>query len=280
MAKVYGDRWELVGSLGRGGQAEVFTVNDLRGEVPDLSVLKRILNGKRRHRFLNEVGACKRLSHPNVMRIIDHSALEVDDDSAERMYLVMPLMAEGSLERRIALYKDSLDSTLQVAVALADGLQHAHASGVIHRDVKPANILFASPDHIPTISDFGICLIRGEERTTETGERVGPADFMAPELLRGGQLDVKPSVDVYSLGKVMYYMLSGGVVVPREDHGLSEYDIFSRRGGRYLLLARLLDRMICKLDARIKTTEEVKKELQRISTWEEKQATAREWLSS
>jgi serine/threonine protein kinase len=274
MAKLYGNRWEIDRSLGQGGQADVFLVKDVSGAVSDLSVLKRIRNGKRRDRFVAEVNACKMLSHPNIIRVLDHSALDVDDDNEEKMYLVMPLMKAGSLERRVALYKDSLDSTLPAAMAMADGLGHAHVHNVVHRDVKPANILFANEDHVATLSDFGICLIRGEERATETGERVGPWDFMAPELLGGGQLDVTPSVDIYSLGKVIYYMLSGGIIVPREDHARPEYDIFARKGGRYVILARLLDRMICVLDKRIQTMGEVKAELHRISAWEEKQGTA------
>ncbi|MDE2141180.1 MAG: serine/threonine protein kinase, partial [Elusimicrobia bacterium] len=274
MPKVYGGRWEIESSLDQGGQATIFLVKDLKKAIPDPSVLKRISNSKRRPRFVTEVKTCKKLAHKNIMKVIDHSALEAEGDDDEKMYLVMPHMKSGSLEKRAGLYKESMDSTLQVAAALADGLQHAHMNGVTHRDVKPANILFAEEDHVPTISDFGICLLRGEPRATDTGERVGPWAFMAPELEGGGQLDVTNSVDVYSLGKVIYFMLSGGVILPRERLSDPQYDLFKGRGGRYALLARLLDRMICVREKRIQTMSEVIKELQRIEDWEQKQEKA------
>ena len=234
-------------------------------------MLKRILNAKRRSRFVSEVNACKRLSHPNIISVIDHSALDSDEKSPEKMYLVMPLMAAGDLEKRAAIYQGSVDSTLLVAAALASGLAHAHGHGVIHRDVKPANILFAKDDHAPVLSDFGICLLRDDPRVTETGEVVGPRAFIAPELEDGGKLDATPAADVYSLGKVIYFMLSGGVILPRERHSEPQYDLFAGKGGRYLLLARLLDRMICARDRRVQTMPEVLTEIQRIQEWEDKQ---------
>jgi serine/threonine protein kinase len=84
--------------------------------------------------------------------------------------------------------------------------------------VKPENILFENDgDHV-WLSDFGICLIADQStRHTEPGEVVGPVVFMAPELEGGGQLDVTADTDIYSLGKVIYYMLTGGVRLPREN---------------------------------------------------------------
>lgn len=98
------------------------------------------------------------------------------------MYLVMPLAAAGSLTKRAALYKDQIDPTITVAKALAAALAHAHKNGVIHRDHKPDNILFAAEDHHPLPADFGICLIEGGPRFTGDAEIVGPRSFMAPEL--------------------------------------------------------------------------------------------------
>src|SRR5260370_23208424 len=271
MGKIYGERWEIRESHGRGGQAEVFLVHDLSKRESSLCVLKSIPNPKRGVRFVKELTACKRLSHPSVSTIIDHSALESDGSDPDKMYLVMPLMESGDLERRVALYKGSLDSTLQVASALADALSHAHAQGIIHRDVKPANVLFAKEDHSPVLSDFGICLLRDELRVTETAEVVGPRAFMAPELEDGGRLEATPAADAYSLGKIIYFMLSGGVIVPRERHAEPQYDIFTEKGGRYLLLARLLDRLICGREKRIQKMAEVGDELRRIGEWEHKQ---------
>jgi len=232
--QLYGGRWRVDKPLGQGGQGVVFLVTDLTAEESTPVVLKRILNPRRAERFVAEVTACKTLTHPNIIRLLDHSAL--DGSGEEKMYLVMPHMDAGNLEERAAMYRGSVDSTLEVALKLAEALGHAHSKGVIHRDVKPANILFAERNNEPTLADFGICLIRDEPRTTETGEVVGPRAFMAPELEGGGRLEATPAADVYSLGKVIYFMLAGGTVLPRERQAEAKYDIFTGKGLRHELV--------------------------------------------
>ncbi len=182
MAKVYGGRWELVDSLSKGGQGEIFIVRGKQGTYPENLALKRVLNPKRHDRFRSEVHAIKSLSHPNIIKLIDHSVLNEDGDKPEKQYLVMPLAAAGDLSKRAALYKGNLDSVLQVFRQLADALNAAHQAKIIHRDVKPQNILFSAADHEVWLSDFGICLVRDQDRSTESGEVVGPVQFMAPEL--------------------------------------------------------------------------------------------------
>lgn len=265
MPKIYGARWEVLRSFDEGGQAHLFLVKDLHGTGE--YVLKRILNPKRRDRFLREVEACKTLSHPNVMTLIDYSALQ-QPPSDDTMFLVMPLAAGGNLEARVALYKGSIDSSIHVTLQLASALAHAHEHGVIHRDVKPANLLFVAQDHHCLLSDFGICLIREWQRPTETGEVVGPRSFMAPELEDGGRLDVTCAADLYSLGKVIYYMFSGGAFLPRERLHELQYDLFSGKGVRCELLGRLLDRLICPLELRIQSASQVVEELVRIQNWD------------
>lgn len=266
MAKIYGARWELLRSFDQGGQAQLFHVRDLRGTGEH--VLKRILNPKRRDRFLREVEACKTLSHPNIMAIIDHSALD-QNPADDTMYLVMPFAAGGNLEKRVALYKESTDSCIQVALGLAGALDHVHGRGVVHRDVKPANLLFMAQDQHCILSDFGICLIRESNRVTDTGEVTGPRAFMAPELEDGGQLDVTNAADLYSLGKVIYYLFSGGIILPRERIREKQYDMFTGRGLRRELLGRLLDRLICPLEVRVQSASEVMAELTRIRDWDQ-----------
>ena len=268
MAKIYGNRWQIIEHLDRGGQAEIFLVKDLQGLEQQPCVLKRVINPQRRDRFIREIHACKSLAHPRIMKIIDHSALDVSDQNSDKMYLVMPFAQGGNLEKRAALYSGSIDSTLQVARYLAEALFHAHKLNIIHRDIKPANILFQSDDHECLISDFGIALIRDMVRPTEMNEVVGPRVFLAPELEDGGKLDVTPSADVYSLGKVVYFMLSGGKSLPRERHRESKYDIFRGKGTRHELLGRLLDRMICQLSDRISSMDSVISEIDRIRDWD------------
>jgi len=271
MAKIYGARWELINELGAGGQGTVFRVRDLRGEFEGEYALKRLTNPKRHGRFRNEIAATKRLSHEHIVRVIDHSALDIEEAALdEKSYLVMPIAAGGDLSKRAPAFKSSLDATIAVAQRLASALSAAHDAEVVHRDVKPENILFQdSGNETVLLSDFGICLLRdADERITDASEAVGPRLFMAPELEGGRLLDVSPAADVYSLGKVIYYMITGGIRLPREQF-TSEMgaDVF-KHSERFGLLKLLLERMIAPLDRRIASMREVEKQLQTIADWE------------
>ena len=183
----------------------------------------------------------------------------------------MPIADGSDLSKsgRIELYRETLDGTLLVAKQIASGLGSAHASNVVHRDVKPQNVLFTGHGHDIWISDFGICLIRGQDRITVTPEAVGPRAFMAPELEGGGKLEVTPAADIYSLGKVIYYMVSGGLILPRERLHEEEYSRIFDRGERYGLLYHLLMKMVCSLSSRLQTMEEVIRDLENIQAWEQ-----------
>jgi len=271
--KLYGNRWKIKSSgLGRGGQSEVFTVTDATGLLQGEYALKRVLNVSRRQRFRQEIDAIKRLRHPNIISLIDHSLLETEDgEPADKQYIVMPIAKGGDLTRkeRLAFYKDSIEATLQVASQLAQALYAAHQAGIVHRDVKPANILFTDNGHEVWLADFGVCLVRDVERATETGEVVGPRSFMAPELEDGGQLSVSPAADIYSLGKLIFYMISGGVTLPRERlHEAPFIDIFAK-GERFTLLRLLLDKMISPIGTRLQTMNKVIEELENLRDWEQ-----------
>jgi serine/threonine protein kinase len=270
MAQVYAGRWRIVDGpeLGHGGQSRVFRVTDMSGEYQGEFALKRVLNPKRHDRFRREIDAVKRLMHRNIIKLIDHSALDDAGGASDKQFLVMPIARNGDLSKRVSLYRDSIDSVLPVAKQLADALRVAHGAGVIHRDVKPENVLFADVDHEPWLTDFGICLLREEPRITESREVVGPWAFMAPELEDGGKLEVNPAADVYSLGKVVYYMVTGGTVLPRERLDEEKYRQVFARGERYRLLELLLRQMICVVEQRIQSMEEVIKELEKIEAWE------------
>lgn len=277
LPKVYGGRWQIVNALelGRGGQGEVCRVKDLTGAYPGEYALKRVPNAKRRERFRREIEAIKRLTnpetqqaHPNIISLIDHSALDGNGEH-QKQFLVMPIANGGDLSDpgRLSLYKDSIDGVLQVGKQVARALSAAHAAGIVHRDVKPANILFTGFGHELWLSDFGICLLCEAPRVTEPPEVVGPRVFMAPELEQGGQLEVTASVDIYSLGKVMFYMLSGGVIVPRERLDEPQFRKVFAKDERYGLLEILLSQMICAQDQRIQDADEVIRHIEKIETW-------------
>lgn len=271
---LYGSRWRIVSndgaSLGEGGQSHVFRVVDTQSVFEGEYALKRVKNPQRSERFRGEVEAIKRLNHTNIIRLVDHSALDDTTGADDKQYLVMPIAAAGDLGRpdRYSLYSGLLDPVLAVAKQLASALSTAHAANVIHRDVKPENILFTGNGHEVWLTDFGICLLREAERATQPQEAVGPQVYMAPELEGGGELEVTPAADVYSLGKVIYFMLSGGRILPRERLDEPQYASVFQGGQRFSLLQMLLRRMICVLSGRIKTMDEVVQELTKIEEWD------------
>jgi hypothetical protein len=211
------DRWEIANSLTEGGQAHIFVVEDKRKEFPGQWVLKRLKNIKdkaRKTRFAQEVRVTQSIEHPNVLKIIDQNL------DAEKPYFVTELCERGSLEKiGASRFKGNIRATVDVLLPIADALVAAHQINVFHRDIKPANILFRG-DGTPVVGDFGICFVEGGESVTLTDEGMGSRNFIAPEM-ESGQRDLgEPSdrTDVYSLGKVLYWMLSGGLEFAREGH--------------------------------------------------------------
>jgi serine/threonine protein kinase len=268
VAKIYGNRWELDGSLGAGGQGDVFRAFDITlGSAREPVALKRLKNRNRADRFIREIEAIRSVEHPHVIKLLDHSPLG-EIESSESLYLVMPIAAGGDLSNRAAVYKNSLDSTLIVAQQLALALAAAHNANVIHRDVKPQNILFRDEGNHAILTDFGICYTHEEERITPLDEAVGPRVFMAPEMEGGRVIDVRPAADIYSLGKVIFYMISGGFSLPREAIHDEPYSRVFSGGERYHLLRMLLSKMICVEGHRLQTMPEVIAELEKISSWE------------
>lgn len=143
-----------------------------------------------RARFLREARVASRLQHPNLVRVFD--VAELDGLPA----IVLELIEGGTLE--------GSRLTLDEAAQIADGLAHAHASGVVHRDLKPANLLRAENGTVK-IADFGIARAAEETRLTQTGTVLGTLRYLSPEQAEGG--DVGPAADVYSLGVVLDELL-------------------------------------------------------------------------
>lgn len=267
--KLYGGRWKVIGNLKEGGQSWVYRVTDAEGKLEGEFALKRLKNKGRAARFRNEVDILRRLQDPHIVKLVD--AQIQDDGSDEESFLVMPIATNGDLDDRLPLYTDQIESVVKVALQIARALDHSHKAGVIHRDIKPGNLLFPTAGHDVLVSDFGISLDLGAtERNTPDGEIVGPRVFIAPELTEfGAAHNVTPAADVYSLGQAIFYMLSGGRWVSQLNVLDSRYDALFSKGERHRLLRLLLAKMIIQLDRRYTEVGRVISDLQNIEEWEQ-----------
>ena len=204
MGELIDGRYEVLEALGSGGMADVYLAHD---EVLDRDVALKVLNRRFSgdeafvERFRREARSAATLSHPNVVPIYDRG--EAEDGAC---YISMEYLPGGTLKDRIS--RDApMDSrtALDVAAQIAEALAAAHEGGVIHRDVKPQNVLVTRMGDVK-VGDFGIA--RAESAGTMTGNAVlGTAAYMSPEQAAGRPVD--PRSDLYSLGVVLYEMLTG-----------------------------------------------------------------------
>ena len=197
-------RYEVERTLGRGGMATVYLAHDgTLQRLVALKVLAEGLNGDDafRERFLREARLAGRLAHPNVVRVFDAGETE------GRPYIVMEYVSGETvadlLERRGRL---SPAEAVDIAAQACAGLQHAHEHGLVHRDVKPQNLLVRD-DGCVKLADLGIARAAESTQLTMRGTIVGTAAYLAPEQAAGEE--VTPAADVYSLGAVLYELLTG-----------------------------------------------------------------------
>lgn len=202
---VLGD-FELLEEIGRGGMGVVYRARQrsLDREV----ALKLILHGTQaspadQARFQAEVASAAQLDHPSLVPIY-----EVGSDQGWQ-YFGMKLIEGQTLARRIATGPLPEREAAQLVIRIARAIQYAHERGVIHRDLKPANILL-DPQGKPHVTDFGLAKRTSAAASlTQTGAILGTPSYMAPEQASGGRGDVGPLCDVYSLGAILYALLTG-----------------------------------------------------------------------
>jgi len=200
-SSVGGGRYRLERPLGHGGMASVYLAHDLELDRPvAVKLLAESLAGDTafRKRFLREARVAARLSHPNVVAVYD--AGEAEDG---RPYIVMEYVDGTSLEGRGPL---PTREAVGLAVQACHGLAHAHAAGLVHRDVKPHNLLLRG-DGTLKVADFGIARAAEATALTQVGTVLGTAAYLAPEQAAGE--GVTSAADVYSLGAVLYELLTG-----------------------------------------------------------------------
>jgi len=212
-------RWRSTGrTLGQGGQATVVEVEDKQGEFSGRYALKGLARGKPRkayERFSREVDTIKSLSHPNIIRIVDHSKPEADFQ-----FYVMELV-EGAvpLKKLIGTQENPFFENALAGLGLLGDLISAIAAceekGIIHRDLSPANVL-VTPLKAPKIIDFGICQTDEHETITLTDEGVGTPSYMAPECEPGAGSVITCRADLYSAAKVMWSAITNQSAFARE----------------------------------------------------------------
>ena len=197
-------RYRLRRRLGTGGFATVWLAHD---ERLDREVAVKILprDGVVGGRFEREARAAARLAHPGIVTLYEAA---VDDEGA---YLVSELVRGTTLDALLADGRLSDRDMVQIGIALCDALAHAHAHGVVHRDVKPSNVLVpdhpTTPSQLARLTDFGVARVHGGDSLTRPGDVIGTAAYMAPEQAQG--LPAGASADLFSLALVLYEGLSG-----------------------------------------------------------------------
>lgn len=195
--------YELLERLGAGGMGVVYRARhrDLQADCA-LKVLNSDASDELRERFRREGEALARVGeHPNLIRV--HSASE----DRGQLFLVMEWVRGETLER-LAGGRFPIDEALRVVRDLARGVQHVHNAGVLHRDVKPENVILTA-EGIPKLVDFGLANMREPGGLTATGQMLGTPAYMAPEQARAERGTVGPAADVYGLGGVLFCLLAG-----------------------------------------------------------------------
>src|SRR5919108_2664486 len=205
MTETIGGRYELEDRLGHGGMATVYRARDrkLDREVAIKLLADNFAGDEEvRRRFSREARLAAKLDHPNVVQVYDVG--EEDD----RPYIVMEYVEGGTVGDRLKRRRRSLATNEAVALLcqLCDGLGHAHSKKLVHRDIKPQNLLLREADGCLKITDFGIARAAEETtRLTHPGKVIGTDRYMAPEQLADGK--ITPAVDVYACGVVADEML-------------------------------------------------------------------------
>jgi len=266
-------QYEVVREIGKGGMGTVYEARQaetgqrvaVKMLVPELAIDQAFLQ-----RFKHEVTALCKLDHPHIVKIYEQGAAEGG------YYFAMEYLEKGSLDDEIqSKGKLSVDEALGVLEQVAQALAHAHQQGIIHRDIKPGNILIGPQG--AKLTDFGVARILEGTRLTTTGGVIGTPEYMSPEQAEGRAVDARS--DIYSLGVVLYQMITGRL--PFE--GKTALDVMQKhRFARYespkeltpqtpVAVVRLIDAMLAKDRAkRVPAALPLLREIERIRRQREK----------
>ena len=215
LATALAGRYQIEREIGRGGMATVHLARDLRhGRWVAIKVLREELAAAvGAERFLEEIRVTASLQHPHILPLFDSGS------AAGLVWYVMPFVEGETLRSRLARERRlAVEDAVQLVREMADALEYAHRHGVVHRDVKPENVLLQSGHAL--VADFGIALAlenAGGARLTRTGITLGTPSYMAPEQAAGDR-PIDARTDVYALGAVLHEMLAGESPLAAASH--------------------------------------------------------------
>ena len=214
--------YEILEKLGEGGMGVVYKAHDTKLDRDvALKFLPRKCTRDReaKERFVREAQAASSLDHPNICDI--HDIGETDDG---QLFIVMTCYEGETLKSRIGKGQLRIEEAVDLAIQMARGLQKAHGQGIVHRDIKSANVIITS-DGVAKIVDFGLAKLSGRTVMTKVGTTVGTAAYMSPEQARGEPVDHR--TDIWSLGVVMYELITGQLPVKSEYQEAIVYSILN-----------------------------------------------------
>jgi len=196
--------YKIIEKIGSGGMGIVFKAEDtkLKRTVALKFLPPELLrDNAAKERFTQEAQAASALDHPNICSIF-----EIDETEDDQMFIAMGYYEGKTLNDKITYGQLEVDEAIDITVQIANGLSRAHEVGIIHRDIKPANIIITNRGEVK-ILDFGLAKLSGQTRLTKAGGTLGTVAYMSPEQTRGEEVDHK--TDIWSLGVVLYEMLTG-----------------------------------------------------------------------